>query len=301
MPRTARRSPRIEGDDELRRWRGRSGVAKFGLISLRSLGLIMAALVGVAWLSEREPHTRRCARQLLSGESGGGSRSLALSPDGEKIATTDSRGHLTLWHTHGGWWSDKLIELGGYTYASAFSPDGRFLAGGGDSVALWELGPGGVVKALRLPFAGVRALAFSPDSKTLAATFLRNGEIVLWDLTEGRQRATLKTGAPSIITIDFSPDGRYLATGSNGLIGSFTVWNLTTGECALRINGDFGPVRMLGVLSRRYLDRHSGRLRTVRSALGRENGTIAPILAGHKMGTNERRVFTERCDSGHSR
>jgi WD40 repeat protein len=285
MPRTAQRSPRIEGDDELCRWSGRSGVAKFGLISLRSVGLIMAGLLGVAWLSEREPHTDGAHRQLLSGEPGGGRRSLAVSPDGEKIATTDSKGHLTLWHTDGGWWSEKLIELGGYTYASAFSPDGRFLAGGGESVALWELGPGGVVKALRLPFAEVRALAFSPDSKTLAVTFLRSGEIVLWDLTDGRQRANLNTCAPSVISIDFSPDGRYLATGSNGRIGSFTVWNLATGECTLRINGGFGPVRGLAFSRDGTSIATAGVYERYVRLWDVKTGRLLRSLAGHKMGT----------------
>jgi WD40 repeat protein len=285
MPRTAQRSPRIEGEDELCRWRGRIGVAKFGLIGLRSLGLIMAALVGVAWLSEREPHTDGAHRQLLTGEPGGGTVSLAVSPDGEKIATTDFRGHLALWHTDGGWWSEKVIELGGYAYTSAFSPDGRFLAGGGESVALCELGPAGAVKVLRLPFAGVRALAFSPDSKTLAVTSLLSGDIVLWDLTEGRQRATLKTGASCAMCIAFSPDGRCLAAGSNGLIGSFTVWNLATGECTLRINGDFGPVRGLA-FSR---DGTSIATAAVYERYVRlwdaKTGRLLRSLAGHKMGT----------------
>jgi WD40 repeat protein len=285
MPRAAQRSPRIEGEDELCRWRGRSGVAKFGLISLRSLGLIMAALVGVAWLPERDPHAGGAHGQLLTGEPGGGGRSIALSPDGEKIATTDFKGHLTLWHTDGGWWSEKLIELGGYAYTSAFSPDGRFLAGGGESVALCELGPGGAVKALRLPFAGVRAMAFSPDSKTLAATFLRSSEIVLWDLTEGRQRAILKTGVPSIMIIDFSPDGRYLAAGSNGLIGSFTVWKLATGECTLRVNGDFGPVRGLAFSRDGTSIATSGVYERYVRLWDAKTGRLLRSLAGHKMGT----------------
>jgi WD40 repeat protein len=285
MPRTNQRSPRIEGKDELGRWRGRIGVAKFGLISLRSLGLIIAALVGVAWLSEREPHTDGAHRQLLTGDPGGGGRSLAVSPDGQKIATTDYQGHLTLWYTDGGWWSENLIELGGYAYTSAFSPDGRFLAAGGESVALWELGPGGAVKAVRLPFAGVRALAFSPDSKTLAATFLGSGEIVLWDLTEGRQRATLKIGAPSIMTIAFSPDGRYLATGSNGLIGSFTVWNLANGACTLRINGDFGPVRGLAFSRDGTSIATAGVYERYVRLWDAKTGRLLRSLAGHTMGT----------------
>jgi WD40 repeat protein len=286
MPRTDQRSPRIEGEDELGKWRGRRGVAKLGLISLKSLGLIVAALVGVAWLSEREPRLDGARRQLLPGEPGGGNVSLAVSPDGETIATTDFRGHLALWHTDDGWWSEKLIELGGYANTSAFSPDGRFLAGGGESVALWELGPGGALKVLRLPFAGVRALAFSPDSKILAATFILSGDIVLWDLTEGRERATLKSGAPSNMSIAFSPDGRYLATGSNGLTGTFMVWNLATCECTLRINGNFGPVRSLAFSRNGTSIATAGVYERYVRLWDVKSGRLLRSLAGHEMGTN---------------
>ena len=54
-----------------------------------------------------------------------------------------------------------------------FRPDGRFLAGGGESVTLWEYG---VQAALRKGFStticGGPALAFSPDSKTLCRDVL---------------------------------------------------------------------------------------------------------------------------------
>ena len=96
-----------------------------------------------------------------------------------------------------------------------------------------------------LPYAGVRALAFSPDSKTLAVTTEGTGDTILWDMDEGRRRATLASDAPCSLSVSFSSDGRYLAVGGNGPVASFAVWNLATGECTLRINGGFGAIKSL--------------------------------------------------------
>jgi WD40 repeat protein len=183
MPRPDSHSPWIDGSEEFGAFRARTGVVKFGLISRKGLALIVAAVLGVALLS-REPGSDNTRRQLLPGESGGGSVSIAVSPDGKRIATTDFRGHLGLWHAEDGWWSENLIALGGYANAAVFSPDGRYLAAGGKRLALWELGSGGTTRVARLPVTEVQALAFSPDSKTLAVTLEQSGDVILWDMVE---------------------------------------------------------------------------------------------------------------------
>ena len=286
MSRTGNHSPWVDGNDELFVSKACTGVAKPGLISASGLGLIVAAVLGVAWLSEREPSVNEARQQLLPGESGGGNVSLAVSPDGARIATTDYRGHLALWHTDDGWWSENRIALGGYANTAVFSPDGRYLAAGGDTLALWELGLRGATKVVRLPVTCVQALAFSPDSTTLAVTLANSGQIILWDLLEGRQRATLASNVPANLCVAFSLDGRYLAAGGNGRIASFTVWNLATGECTLRINGEFGAIRSLAfsrdgtAIATAAAYERCVRLWDVRS------GRLLRSLAGHEMGTN---------------
>ena len=285
MPRPDSDSPLIDGRAELGARSARVGAVRFGLISLKGLGLIVAAVLGVAWFSEAErPDDAR--GQLLPGEPGGGHVSIAVSPDGKRIATTDFRGHLALWHTDDGWWSEQLIAHGGYANTTVFSPDGRFLAGGGARLAVWELGLSGARKIARLPIAGVQALAFSPDSKSLAVTFERSGTVILWDMVEGRQRATLPGPGPSNLSIAFSPDGRYLAAGANGRIASFAVWNLATGQRTLRICGDFGAIRSVAFsrdstsIATTGAYEHYVRLWDVRS------GRLLRAIAGHAMGTN---------------
>ncbi|HLW65116.1 MAG TPA: hypothetical protein VKS79_07305 [Gemmataceae bacterium] len=60
------------------------------------------------------------------------------------------------------------------------SPNGRWLAmAGSQGVGIWETNSGRCV--LSFPQAGVRSLAFAPDSRTLA-TGLANGTVTIWDV-----------------------------------------------------------------------------------------------------------------------
>jgi dipeptidyl aminopeptidase/acylaminoacyl peptidase len=286
MPRTDENWRMLEGRDVLGNSRARVGIAKLGLISLKGLGLIVAAMLTAALFSDREPRRDNALRQVLPGEPGSGNLSLAVSPDGARIATTESRGHLALWHTDDGWWSEERLRVGGFAQTAVFSPDGRFLASGGACLALWELGSRGANQFRRLPVTGVQALAFSPDSNFLAMTFERNGNIILWDLAEGRKRAILPSGVPCILSVAFSPDGRYVAAGGNADIALLTVWNVNTRERALRIDGEFGAVRSLAFSRDGASIATTGAYERAVRLWDVKSGRLLRSFSGHEMGTN---------------
>jgi WD40 repeat protein len=120
--------------------------------------------------------------------------SIAFSPDGKILASSDDDGLVTLWDTQRHQQLGEPFRIPGLGVNSvAFSPDGKTLAFGGDdgtghlSVTLWDtqrhqqLG-----EPLRIPGGGwvsgtSISIAFSPDKKILAVGS-GNSLVILWDV-----------------------------------------------------------------------------------------------------------------------
>jgi WD40 repeat protein len=73
----------------------------------------------------------------------------------------------------------------------------------------------------------LRALAYSPDGRTLAAGDSA-GDIKLWDTRTDQERATLPGRRGIVKCLAFSPDGQTLASGSLG--GVVRLWDVATGQ-----------------------------------------------------------------------
>ena len=58
-----------------------------------------------------------------------------------------------------------------------------------------------------------KALAFSPDGRTLASAGSSNKEVSLWQVPTGRRLAVLAHYETSVVSMVFSPDGTRLALG----------------------------------------------------------------------------------------
>src|ERR1043165_6427143 len=88
----------------------------------------------------------------------------------------------------------------------------------------------------------VVAVAFSPDSKTLASASY-DGTLKLWDMTTGKERATLGKYRGCLGCVALSHDGKTLASGAIGSpvcfpdLKNVKLWDVATGKLRTTLEG----------------------------------------------------------------
>lgn len=164
-----------------------------------------------------------------------GSSPLALSPDGQLLATWRSGrlegcddvqpGLALLDAATGSVVVSAEAGLEGYWPLLAFSPDGSLLALAGTSVDLRRTSDLSLVKSLGPSNQEIEltSLACAPDGETLAAG-TREGGILIWDVSTGDELAWLEGHTLSVTGLTFTPDGRALVSSSED--GTLRLWGV---------------------------------------------------------------------------
>lgn len=186
----------------------------------------------------------------------GGVLSVAVSPDGELIATGDSNGDVHIWHTADGQLLQTLTGHTDWVRALQFSRDSCVLVSGSDdqTIRLWDIRPwcrdrvrlgeatsplsGQCLKVLSGNTSHAWSIAFSQD-ETLLASGSDDGTVWLWDVATGQPTRILQGASQQLIlSVAFSPhpDFPFLLAGGSGDT-SITVWNAQTGEAVNRLMG----------------------------------------------------------------
>jgi WD40 repeat protein len=201
---------------------------------------------------------------------------LAFSPDGTRLAYAGSDG-VRVWEAAGGRpvrvfsghadavafldggkrvaaggeellvWdvaSDKLVarlSVKGGLQHSAYSPDGKLLAGVGSDGALRlvDAATGAVLrqfdghknqerpKGAPPEIGEILSVVFAPDGKALASACFQDTRVFIWDVATGRVRHTLP-GHRLPRVVQFYPDGRVLAVGDGDRV--IRLWDAATGR-----------------------------------------------------------------------
>ena len=155
--------------------------------------------------------------------------SVAISPDGETLASGSRDNTIKLWNLATG---QQIRTLQGHSdsvYSVAISTDGQTLASGSadNTIKLWNLATGREIVTLKGHSDSVYSVAISPDGVTLASGSVDN-TIKLWNLATGQEIRTLHGHSGWVWCIAISPNGMTLASASGDT--TIKLWNLATGQ-----------------------------------------------------------------------
>lgn len=173
-------------------------------------------------------------------------RSVAISPDGETIASGSFDTTIKIWNFSSG---ESLLTLNGHSDAEelvsavAIARDGKTLVSGsnsyGGTIKVWNLQTGELLNSLPKNIEGVASVAISPDGGAIASGS-EDATVKLWDLGSGTLQATLSGHAGTVRSVAFSPDGQLIASGSED--GTVKLWNRNGGTLLKTLSGHSGIV-----------------------------------------------------------
>jgi WD40 repeat protein len=158
-------------------------------------------------------------------------RSVSFSPDGRRLVSTSQDRLVMLWDALRGVAIHPLgVDIPGHNPVrfAAFSPDGTYVAvgevaGSPSEIVLLNAETGALRSRLTGLAAGINALAFSPDGRTLASAGV-DSCIKLWDMGDTTGQSTVSNDVGFVKSLAFSRDGVWLAfAGSDDTI---KIWDM---------------------------------------------------------------------------
>jgi WD40 repeat protein len=173
---------------------------------------------------------------------------VAWSADGKRVASASYDHSLKIWDVAGGKMlveckghQDKVFEKGhtGAVYCAAFSPDGKFLASGGEdrAIKIWNTADGSVVRDLAHPAIKpppvpggspppaqahpgyVYGVRFTPDGRYLISAGgapQNKGFLAVWNAADGKLLSGDELAVGTLFALTLSADGKLVGLGTGG-------------------------------------------------------------------------------------
>ena len=139
-----------------------------------------------------------------------------------------------------------FIEIIGYVYALAFSPDEVILAAATDSsmIYLWETATGKPLGSMEGHTGMVHSLDFSPDGLYLASSG-DDGLICVWQVDNQNLHRTLKGHTRAVHCVAFTANSQRVASCSADQ--TVCLWDVDSGETVQVLRGHKSPVHALAL------------------------------------------------------
>ncbi|HUS63087.1 MAG TPA: caspase family protein [Kofleriaceae bacterium] len=154
---------------------------------------------------------------------------IAVSRDGQLLASAGLDKAVRLWRVDTGMLVRTFAASPQAVRALAFSPDGRLLAACGGPVRVWETATGNTVRTID---ANTSALEFLGRGTELALA-TADGQIVVVDAADGREVSRVAVAGDAT----FSGDGRTATvTGPDGL----WLWDIVAGKAVRHLDATVG-------------------------------------------------------------
>mgnify|MGYP001085361777 CR=1 FL=1 len=180
---------------------------------------------------------------------------IAAQPDGWLVASAGDDGLVQVWDMRDGRIVGTIDGFRQY-YDLQLSPDGRMIAALElGSLYVWDMGTLELMHRLTLPDGYIRAYAFSPDSRLLAAGSCgaisefygcQYGLIHVWEVPSFSTASVFSGHSSGITELAFTPDGRWLASVDERT--HIYLWDLETREISLVMQDwRYGYVREIAI------------------------------------------------------
>lgn len=152
--------------------------------------------------------------------------SIALSPDGQHIASASSDKSIRIWDIETGELLSLIQGHNDEVYAVAYSPDGKYLASASsdETIRIWDATTGIEIKRIESEEEYIPSIIFSLDGRFIAAAAFMF--IKIWNIDTGEEHKRIDTDN-LVKHVAYSPDGQYIVAATDNDI--LRLWNATTG------------------------------------------------------------------------